>query len=141
MDKPPRDPREALFGWRQIGFAALQGLVVLVAVFVIYYWALRSGQPDGQARATAFAALVAGNLTLALADASGGGAGEEGARRGAFWFIAAVTALVLAAALFLPPVAALFKFETPSATWIAAALIGALAAGGWPAVAARLRRL
>jgi Ca2+-transporting ATPase len=141
MDKPPRDPREALFGWRQIGFAALQGLVVLVAVFVIYYWALRSGQTDGQARATAFAALVAGNLTLALADASGGGAGEEGARRGAFWFIAAVTALVLAAALFVPPVAALFKFETPSATWIAAALIGALAAGGWPAVAARLRRL
>jgi len=139
MEQPPRDAREPLFGWRQIGYAAAQGVVILLVVFAIYYLALRAGQPEGQARAAAFAALVVGNLTLALADASGGGG--AGARRVAFWSIAAVTALVLVAALFAPPVAALFKFQSPSAPWLAAALGAAVAAGGWPAVAARLRRL
>jgi Ca2+-transporting ATPase len=113
---------------------------VLVAVFRDLLSSRCASATDRRVRRAQrpFAALVAGNLTLALADASGGGAGVQGARRTAFWSIAAVTALVLASALFLPPVAALFKFAPPEPALLASALAAALVAGGWPALAGRL---
>jgi Ca2+-transporting ATPase len=138
MAARPRDPGEALFGARQILYAAMQGLSVFLAVFLIYFVALRMGAPEAQARAASFVALVVGNLTLAFADAAAFGGAVQPARRTAFWSIAAVTALVLASALFLPPVAALFKFAPPEPALLASALAAALVAGGWPALAGRL---
>lgn len=126
MDRPPRDPDEPLFGWRQIGWALAQGLVLLAGIFALYIVAFRSGAPEAQARAAAFLALVIGNLTLAFA--------IGGAPRAVFWFIIGATAAVLAAALFVPPVSTLFKFATPDAGLFAAAVATALIVGGWPAL-------
>jgi len=135
MDAPPRRPDEMIFGWRQVGFALAQGFGVFLAVFAVYFVALRVGAPEAQARAAAFVALVIGNLTLAFADAAGSRGVVRPARRTAFWAIAGVTMLVLAAALFLPPVAALFKFASPQPALLAAAIAAALVAGGWPGFA------
>ena len=126
MDKPPRDPAEALFGWRQIGMALAQGLGLLAGIFALYFVVLRGGAPEAQARAVAFLALVAANLTLAFA--------VGGAPRAAFWLIVGAAATVVTAALFVAPIAALFRFAAPDATLVAAAFATALVVGGWPAL-------
>ena len=70
MEKPPRPATEPLFGASQIVLGFVQGAVVLGAVLGLYVWALNAGVPEMQARASAFAALVLGNLVLAFADAA-----------------------------------------------------------------------
>jgi Ca2+-transporting ATPase len=138
MRRPPRRRDEPLFGLRQALFAVAQGLSVFAGVFALYAWALRD-HPEPEARGAAFLALVLGNLVLALADSSGGRR-LFAPDRLSFWLIAAGVALVTAAVLAVPPVAAVFRVAPPDPALLATALAVALAAGGWPGLVNRLRR-
>lgn len=134
MKKPPRDPRTSLFGARQIGFGALQGLVILAAVLVFYLWALEQvGEPE--ARAAAFLALALANMMLALVDSASNGVSLFDPHRKVFWLISTAAIVVLAMAIFLPPVAGLFRFDTPPATLLGLGVAVAFLAGGWSAPA------
>lgn len=134
MKKPPRDPKTSLFGARQIGFGALQGLVILAAVLVFYLWTLEHVE-EAQARAAAFLALALANMTLALVDSASSGVSLFDPHRKVFWLITTGAIAVLATAIFLPPVADLFRFDTPPMAVLGTGIAVALLAGGWSAPA------
>jgi Ca2+-transporting ATPase len=137
MKRPPRKPREALFGWRQIGIAIVQGLVIFAGVLGLYAWALRI-VPETEARGAAFVALVLSNLVLALADSSGAAA-LFASKRKAYWLISAAVAGVLAVILWVPAVALAWRVTRPDA-WLLLVAVGiALVCGGWSRFVARAR--
>lgn len=134
MKKPPRDPKASLFGVRQIAFGAFQGLVILVSVLAFYLWALEGAEQD-QARAATFLTLALANMTLALVDSASSGVSLFDTHRKIFWLISTGAIVVLASALFLPPVGDLFRFDTPPLELVGLGIAVALVAGGWSAAA------
>jgi Ca2+-transporting ATPase len=112
MRRPPRHPAAPLF---TAGFAAwslLQGALVLALVAGLFVMALRQGLPEPDARALAFAALVATNLGLVLVNRSLGASIRAALLRPntALWWVAASTAAILAGVLLFPPARELFHF-------------------------------
>ena len=130
MKHPPRPRDEPLFGPRQLGLALLQGAGVLAGVLGVYLWSL-GHHPEDQARGAAFLTLVAGNLTLALADASSSGGRLFAPHRKTYWLIASAAAGFLALIFAVPTLDAIFKVAPPSSGLLASALLVALASGGW----------
>lgn len=139
MKRPPSSPRGSLFGARQIAHGAFQGLVILAAVLALYLWGL-TWMPAAQARAGAFAALVIGNLTLAITDATGRDGRLLDARRWVFWMIAGVAGAILLLVILTPSLATLFRMETPPAGFLATCTATGVAAAGWAWLPRMLRR-
>ncbi len=139
MEKPPRPANETLFGATQIAFGFLQGAIILAAVFGLYLATLNAGIPETEARAASFVALVAGNLVLAFADAAEPGTSFFDKRRLAFWGIGAAAILIIATALYVPPLAEILRVSPPSLPWLAVTLLIAVVAGGWYGFAKRFR--
>jgi Ca2+-transporting ATPase len=128
MERPPRPVHEALFTPESIAIGVLLGLSVLAAVAGIYAWAQGSARSDGEGRAMAFAALVAGNIALIFANRSHTLTILEMAKRGnaALGWIVAGTVTALIASIYLTPMAALFRFAPLAASDLAIAMgIGA----------------
>lgn len=140
MQHGPRPATDTLFGARQLGLALSEGVVILLAVLAVYGVSL-AHDGSSQARATAFAALIAANLILALTTAASSGVGLWHAQRLSFWGIAlgAVAALILS--VTVPAVARLFHFAPPPLVSLALALLAGAVAGGLMAVIKWLRRL
>ena len=117
MRRPPRDPKAALFDARMLATSFALGAAVLAGAAGIYLWAL-SGHDDGQARAIGFSAIVFGNLAMILAYRSRDRLIVHALRQNnpALWVIIAGTLAALACALYVPQVAAIFRFTAPSLT-------------------------
>jgi Ca2+-transporting ATPase len=111
--------------------AVLQGAVLLAAVLILYVWSLGQGAGEAAARTQAFIALVTGNLSLALAVASGGSRSLLDPRRVAFWIIAPAAAAVLALSVLVPTFADILRFAPLPAGQAGAAIFVGLIAGGW----------
>jgi Ca2+-transporting ATPase len=133
MARPPRDPRSPLFDAAMLGWSLLVGATLLGAVFAVYAWAVASGRADGAARAMAFTAIVAGNLTLILVYRSPLRTAWRMLREpnGALWWIVAGTLGALAAAIYVPAVAAMFRFAPLGATDLAFACAAGIAGVAW----------
>ena len=134
MKKPPRRAEEPLFGLREISLAGVQGAVLLVSVLSYYAWMLNAGHGEEVARAAAFVALVAGHLSLAIAEGRTPGTPFFGRERLVFWLIAAGAVLVLTAALAIPFIADILRFATPSALQLMTGAAIGIVTGGWFAV-------
>ena len=72
MRRPPRSPRETLFGGRVATPALFEGLLIFGGVLALYLWGLYAGRPVPQARSLALAALVCAQLILVLQERSSG---------------------------------------------------------------------
>jgi Ca2+-transporting ATPase len=70
MTRPPRDPREHLFGWKSLSISLLQGASVLAIVLGVFLVARFLGHSENNARGLTFAALVVANLALILTNRS-----------------------------------------------------------------------
>ncbi len=70
MQRPPRNPKEPLFGRKVVGLAVLQGLGILAIVLAIFVIALHRGQGELDARALTFTTLILANLGLILSESS-----------------------------------------------------------------------
>ncbi len=70
MQRPPRNPKEPLFGKRTVGLAVLQGSGILVIILAIFIIALYRGQGELDARALTFTTLILANLGLILSESS-----------------------------------------------------------------------
>jgi Ca2+-transporting ATPase len=111
-------------------------------VALAYWWALSNGRSPGEVRALGFAAIVFGNLALILANRSSARPllATLGRPNPALWWVLGGTLAALAAAIYLPPVAGLFRFSplTPgdALVAIAAGVAGVL----WFELAKLLRR-
>ena len=138
MDKKPRDVSEPLFGAREMLRATGDGLAAFAAVAAVDLFA-RGSMPAEAARATTFAAIVSANVTLILVF-RGAASGLSNVFRGMTLILKRVLGLVgigLGLTLYVPSLAALLRFEGPSPTALATALLGG-AAG--PVLLEMLRR-
>lgn len=64
MKRPPRNLHKPIFNSRIISISAIQGLGVLIATFVLYFFYIKSGVSELEARSVAFTSLVFANLLL-----------------------------------------------------------------------------
>lgn len=135
MRRPPRPPDAALLGRRALLAALLRGAWAAALLTAGYGLAL-AWLAEPQARAVAFAALIFSNLALLLSYRQRGGlVASLAAVNGVFLAIAGAALLMLAAALYAAPLAALFRFEAPPPAWLALPpLLAAVMLAGtlWP---------
>ena len=125
MQRPPRDPAAPLFSTGLIFWSVLQGLLILLVVSGFFVLLLQQQKlPAEAARALAFVALVSCNVALILANRSLHGGLLAGWLRPnpVLWRVLAVTAALLAAALWIPALRDIFRFALPSPAWLAAAV-------------------
>jgi P-type Ca2+ transporter type 2C len=112
MRRPPRHPASPLFTAGFVLWSLLQGVLVLALVAGLFVMALRQNLPEPDARALAFAALVATNLGLVLLNRSLGASIFAAFTRpnAALWWVVAATAAILSGVILLPPARELFRF-------------------------------
>ena len=130
MGRPPRRADAPLFSRWLVGWAAVQGVAVLVAAggLTLYLW--HGGMSDGQLRSAAFLALVLGIAGLILVNRRFSASVTAALRRpnSALAAVLGIVALVLAATQMVRPVAGLFNFApVPGQTLLAIVLAGAAA--------------
>ncbi|MES2012862.1 MAG: cation-translocating P-type ATPase [Pseudomonadota bacterium] len=70
MHRPPRPPKEPLFGKKILLLSLLQGLLVLLVALLILAYALFNGENEERVRTLTFGVLVVGNLGLILVNRS-----------------------------------------------------------------------
>jgi Ca2+-transporting ATPase len=133
MRRPPRNPREPLFGARLLLSATMQGLAVLAAVAMLYLLVLQNGFSDERARAVAFAALVLANAGLILSNRSVSRSILSTLRtpNRALWWVVGGALGGLAVALYVPPLRNVFGFAPLAWYDLGFALIAASAGVLW----------
>jgi Ca2+-transporting ATPase len=112
MRRPPRHPSAPLFTAGFAIWSLLQGAFVLALVAGLFVMALRQNLPEPDARALAFAALVATNLGLVLVNRSLSASVFAAFTRpnAALWWVVAATAAILTGIILFPPARELFHF-------------------------------
>ena len=70
MKRPPRDSREPLFSSRMVALSLTQGIIVLIVVLGIFWFALSRGDNEQEIRALTFTTLMISNLGLILTNRS-----------------------------------------------------------------------
>jgi P-type Ca2+ transporter type 2C len=142
MRQPPRPLAERLIGRAQLLLGLAQGTLLLIVCFAVYALALQRGVPTAAARFLAFAALTAGNLTLALIDTTQQPLAGSGAVARPFLWIALAATAALGLCVSVPALRSLFGFAWPGAAALGGALLAAVLGTGawdiakrWPGVA------
>ena len=126
MRRPPRPHDESVLDRHALLAALLRGLWAAVLLAACYGWAL-ARLPVREAAATAFAALILCNLGLLLSHRQRDLLAALRTVNPVFVAIAAGALGLLAAALWWPPLAELFRFAPPPGRWLALAALTAAA--------------
>jgi Ca2+-transporting ATPase len=113
MRRRPRDPKAPLFGRRVIGLSSAQGAAVLVVVLAVYVVALRIGQSEAEVRALTFATFLVANLALIFTNRSWSRViASSPLKDAALWWVTGGALVFLALVVYVPPLAALFRFAS-----------------------------
>jgi Ca2+-transporting ATPase len=133
MERPPRDAREPLFNLAMLATSFALGLTMLAAVFAAYWWALRDGAGEAQARTIAFAAIVCSNLALLFVTRSRTRSAFATLREpnAALWAITLGALAALAVAIYVPAAASLFRFAPLGAGDLGLAAAAGVAGVAW----------
>ena len=125
MRRPPRSRKEPLFSAEMLKRSVGLGACVLVWAVCVYGVALQ-WLDDSNARTLVFVSLVFANLALIFVSRSRSGDVRVVARRhnNIYWMMAALACLALAAVIYIPAVAEIFKFSPPAWTAMASVAIG-----------------
>jgi Ca2+-transporting ATPase len=133
MRRPPRPPREPLFGRRLMVLSLLQGGSVLLIVLAMFLASLHWRQPDGEVRARTFTTLIAANLALIFSNRSWHHTIVETLRlpNRALWWVAGSAVVLLAAVLYIPALRALFRMAALRGMDITMCLLAGLLSIVW----------
>jgi Ca2+-transporting ATPase len=111
MRRPPRDPREPLFGGRMLGVSALQGASVLVVVLAVYVFGVHLRESEAEARALTFGAFLVSNLALIFTNRSWTRVIASSPLKDAtLWVVTGGALVFLALVIYVPALASLFRF-------------------------------
>lgn len=133
MQRPPRDPREPLFGKHILLLSLAQGLVVMLATLAILGFALHNGTSAETARALTFSTIVIGNLGLILVNRSWQHTimATLHSRNPALWWVTGGALSFLIMALTLPFMQGVFHFAAVSLYQFAMCVIAGLGSVIW----------
>lgn len=115
MQRPPRSTSASIFDRRIVRSGAIQGSFLLATIIGIYWFARHIGIDDDQSRALAFTSMVIGNIGLIFVQRSSSGDLVLALSRPnqMLWWVVAIGASMLVAALSFPSLNALFYFGHP----------------------------
>lgn len=113
MKRPPRNPKEPLFGRKILGLAILQGSGILAIVLAIFIVALYRRQGELDARALTFTTLILANLRLILSESSSSRLSLKilQSPNAALWWVIGGVLFFLAIVLYVPFLRNLFSFS------------------------------
>jgi P-type Ca2+ transporter type 2C len=113
MQRPPRNPKEALFGRKTLGLAVLQGVGILIIALVVFVVALYRKQGELDARALTFTTLILANLGLILSESSSSRLSLKILKspNNALWWVIGGGLAFLAIVLYVPFLRQLFSFS------------------------------
>jgi P-type Ca2+ transporter type 2C len=114
MKRPPRDPKQPLFGGKTLGLSLLQGGVVLLITFMVYWFAQFRGLGEGEVRALTYTTLILANLGLIISNRSWTRTmlSTLTARNSAFSWVLSGALVFLGLILYVPALQRLFGFST-----------------------------
>lgn len=138
MQRPPRDAQAPLFTPGALARTLAMGLGPLLGVALAYGWALGALAP-AQARAFGFTTLVFANLSLILVNRAAGASlfGSLRQPNRILWLVVAAALGLLALALYVPWLAAVFQFAVLAPALVAGAGVIGLAGALLPALLMR----
>ncbi|MEI7424720.1 MAG: cation-translocating P-type ATPase, partial [Candidatus Staskawiczbacteria bacterium] len=64
MKRPPRNLKQPMFDFKNVFISLAQGLGVFIVTFALFFYAIKTGKSDIEARSFAFSSLVISNLML-----------------------------------------------------------------------------
>jgi Ca2+-transporting ATPase len=133
MSRPPRDPREPLYGRKVLGLSIVQGLVVLGILSLMYGIALNSGWAADSARALTFTTLVVANLSLILTNRSWSRsmAATLRVKNTALWWVLGGATVFLGLVLYVPALRRLFGFGVLSPADLALCVVAGAVSVFW----------
>jgi len=133
MQRPPRDPRESLFGKHILLISLSQGLIVLLATLAVLSYAMQTGASAETARALTFATVVIGNLGLILVNRSWQHTiiTTLHSRNRALWWVTGGAFTFLVLALVLPFMREVFHFAPVTLAQFALCVIAGIASVIW----------
>jgi Ca2+-transporting ATPase len=126
---------------QMLGVSLAIGGSALAAVFLAYWWGVAASLGDAELRALGFAAIVFANVAMihAMRSRDLTIVGLLRKPNAALWWITGGTLGALAAAIYLPPVADIFRFAPLSAGALAVAAGAGVAGIVWYEVYKLLR--
>lgn len=112
MKRPPRDPQMPLLVAERIGWAIIQGIVVLALLAALLFGGASLAMPEDDLRALVFSALVLFNMGLILINRSFRATLASAFLRPnrSLWILLSGVSLTLAIAVGWPPAQQLFSF-------------------------------
>nr|WP_293360383.1 MULTISPECIES: cation-translocating P-type ATPase [unclassified Microcoleus] len=133
MQRPPRNPKEPLFGKKTLSLAVLQGCGILAVVLAIFAIALYRRQGEFEARALTFTTLILANLALILSEGSTSRLSLKILKspNPALWWVLGGGLLFLGLVLYVPFLRHLFSFSLLRAIDLAICLGGGLISLIW----------
>jgi len=128
MQRGPRPSSASLFERRDVIVGVAQGTVGLVGLLAVYALVLARGVGEEEARAIAFAGIVAVNIALILTNRSRWESlwGSLARRNPFLWWVVGAAFAVLLFAIYAPPVSELFRFAPLDAGQLLLSLAPAL---------------
>jgi Ca2+-transporting ATPase len=133
MQRAPRKADEPLLSRRRIVMSVLQGLSVLLVVFLVFLVARYRGESETTARTLAFAILVIGDLMLILTNRSWTLSILSTLRtpNRSLWWVVLGAAAMLVLVIYVPFLQTLFRFSPLHPVDIAVCLAGGIASLMW----------
>jgi P-type Ca2+ transporter type 2C len=113
MQRPPRNPKEPLFGKKTLGLALLQGGGILVIIMTVFAIATYRKQGELDVRALTFTTLIVANLGLILSESSTSRLSLKILKspNPALWWVIGGGVFFMAIVLYIPFLRNLFSFS------------------------------
>ncbi|AFY92373.1 cation-translocating P-type ATPase [Chamaesiphon minutus] len=113
MKRPPRNPKEPLFGKKTLGLALLQGGGILVIILTVFAIATYRQQGELDIRALTFTTLIIANLGLILSESSTSRLSLKILKspNPALWWVIGGGVFFMAIVLYIPFLRELFSFS------------------------------
>jgi Ca2+-transporting ATPase len=142
MRRPPRPPKEPLFGTRILLISLLQGVILLLATLMVLGYVLHQGATEETARALTFTTLVIGNLGLILVNRSWLHTilSAFDNRNPSFWWVTGGAFVFLMLTLVVPFLREIFHFSAISARQFVWCVLAGLVSVAWFELYKILRR-
>ena len=110
MKRPPRRVRQPMFSFKTVMVSLAQGGSALIAVWLMYLLAFKTGRPESVIRSFVFVSLVLSNLMLIVVNLSWDQSLRKilGSANKTMFFVSGGAILCLLAILYVPFIASLF---------------------------------
>ena len=133
MKRPPRNPKEPLFGKKTLGLAVLQGGGILVIILTVFAIATYRQQGELDIRALTFTTLIVANLGLILSESSTSRLSLKILKspNPALWWVIGGGVFFMAIVLYVPFLRELFSFSFLHSIDLAICLGGGLISLLW----------